>query len=186
MTISKDDASAALGEIDAAGARLQEVRAYGRAAPFLIIWGVVWIVCDLAVQFAPRFGYAWPVGVLIGTLASFAAGARLRKPSTRPGANAGSWRYFANWFLVMGFISTLFLVIPVTSARQVHSVFGLVFGFIYVGMGLWAGWRLLALGAALVALTLIGFFQIGAWYFLYMGLVGGGALLLGGLWLRKI
>ena len=67
-----------------------------------------------------------------------------------------------------------------------HSIFGLVFGCIYVAMGLWMGWRLAALGAVLVALTLIGFYLIGPWYPAFMGLVSGGALLLGGLWLRKI
>jgi hypothetical protein len=184
MSISKDDASTALGEINAAGLRLQEIRAYGRTAPFLIIWGVVWMVCDVGVQFAPGFGYTWMIGVVLGTIASFIAGAMLRRPKSEAGA--GSWRYFATWMLVMGFISALFFIVPVTSAREVHSVFGLVFGFIYVGMGFWTGWRLIALGAALVGLTFIGFYEVGVWYSLYMGLVSGGALLLGGLWLRKI
>jgi hypothetical protein len=86
----------------------------------------------------------------------------------------------------MGFIVALFFIVPVTSNREVHSIFGLVFGFLYVGFGLWTGWRLIVLGGALVALTLFGFYGVGHWYSLYMGLVGGGALLLGGLWFRRI
>ena len=77
-------------------------------------------------------------------------------------------------------------MIPVTSAKETHSVFGLLFGCLYVGMGIWTGWRLIALGVALVALTLVGFYAIGPWYSLYMGVVSGGALVLGGLWLRKL
>jgi hypothetical protein len=182
MTITKDDASQALSEIDAARSRLLQVKTYGRASPFLIIWGLVWMAADLAGQFEPRWTLAWPIGVLVGTIASFAAGFLLPRSAAEPGA----WRSFALWFVIFGFIVTLFLVVPVTGGVEVHSVFGLFFGFLYMGFGLWMGWRILALGAALVALTLIGYFEVKAWYFLYMGLVSGGALLLGGLWLRKI
>ncbi|HLY79325.1 MAG TPA: hypothetical protein VKQ70_08120 [Caulobacteraceae bacterium] len=180
MSITKDDASQALGEIDAADGRVREMRAYARAAPFLMIWGLVWMGCDLANQFAPQFALAWPIGIAIGSVASFVAGFRL------PRTGAADWRYFAVWWLVIGFIVALFFVIPVTSGREIHSVFGLVFGFIYVGMGLWTGWRLPALGVALAALTLIGFYEVTTWYGLYMGLVSGGALFLGGLWLRRV
>ena len=73
-----------------------------------------------------------------------------------------------------------------TSGREVHSVFGLVFGFIYWSSGIWTGWRMAALGVALVALTLVGFYAVRGWYSLYMGVVSGGALILGGLWLRRV
>jgi hypothetical protein len=182
MTITRDEASQALGEIDAADGRVRQSRAYARVAPFLIIWGLVWMACDLANQFAPQFYWAWPIGVALGTLASFVVGYRMGKTAS----DAGDWRNFLVWLLVMAFVAALFFVVPVTSGREVHSIFGLVFGFIYVGLGLWTGWRLLALGAALVVATFVGFYEIGVWYSLYMGLVSGGALLLGGLWLRKI
>ena len=48
MTITKDDAAQALGEIDAARSRVWQTKAYGYASPFLIIWGLVWMVADLA------------------------------------------------------------------------------------------------------------------------------------------
>ena len=182
MTITRDEASQALGEIDAADGRVKQARAYARVAPFLIIWGLVWMACDLANQFAPRLDWAWLAGIAVGTVASFVAGFSLSKSRT----GDGDWRNFVVWLVVMGFIAALFFIVPVTSGREVHSIFGIVFGFIYLGMGLWTGWRLLALGAALVVLTFVGFYEIGAWYSLYMGLVSGGALLLGGLWLRKI
>ena len=152
-----------------------------------MIWGVVWIVCNLAVQFAPTFYWSWPIGVTLGTIGSIGIGATMAKPKDGFSSQRGSWRHFANWLLVMGFIVALFCVIaPIRSNREAHSIFGLVFGFLYVGFGLWTGWRLIALGAALVALTLFGFYGVGHWYPLYMGLVAGGALFLGGLWLRRI
>ena len=186
MSITKDEASQALGEIEAARGRVWEVKAYGYASPFLIIWGLVWMAADCILQFEPRWELTWPIAVAVGAAASFFAGFSLPKPETRPGARAAGWRSFAIWFVVVGFIVSLFLVIPTASGRVTHSIFGLVFGFIYLAMGLWMGWRLAVLGAALVALTLVGFYFVGPWYALYMGLVSGGALLLGGLWLRRL
>jgi hypothetical protein len=184
MTITKDDASQALSEIDAAQVRVWQAKAYSRAAPFLIIWGAVWMVADILTQFEPGWGLSWPACILLGVVASFVVGAGF---SRRPDADrAGGWRQMASWLVVMAFIVTLFFVIPVTSNREIHSIFGLVFGFIYIAMGLWIGWRLAALGVVLAVLTLTGFYGVGAWYPLYMGLVSGGALVLGGLWLRRL
>lgn len=186
MTITKDDASRALDEIKAASGRARQMRGYARAAPFLILWGAIWMVCDLLAQFAPNWVLAWPIGALAGMVASTVLGIYLPKEIPDQGDQAGGWRFMASWALVMVFVVALFLVIPITSNREIHSVFGLVFGFIYVGIGIWGGWRMIALGAALIALALIGFYAVGHWYALFMGLVSGGALILGGLWLRRI
>jgi len=184
MTITKDAAAQALGEIDAARSRVFEAKGYANASPYLIIWGAVWMFADLAVQFAPArpAGYAWPIAIALGVIASIAAGFIQPKASN----STAMWRMILTWFVVAGFFVSLFLVIPVISGIEVHSIFGIVFGFLYMGVGLWMGWRMFALGAALAVLTLIGFYEVRAWYGLYMGLVSGGALILGGLWLRKI
>jgi hypothetical protein len=184
MTISKDAAAQALGEIEAARGRMFEARSYASASPFLIIWGAVWMFADLFMQFAPPalVNYGWPVGILVGMTASIAASFTLPK---RANTSVG-WRGFGLWGVIAGFFIVLFLVIPVTSGIEIHSIFGVVFGFLYMGFGLWMGWRIFALGAALAVLTLIGFYEVRAWYGLYMGLVSGGALILGGFWLRRL
>ncbi len=185
MSISKDDAARALGEIDQARGRLHEATAYEHAAPFLIIWGLVWLVADLLTQFAPRFRLAWTLCVVAGLVVSFVVGFVMGRKSVPAQAGTG-WRQAVTWIVVMAMVFSLFLVVPVTSVREVHSVFGLVFGFIYVIVGLWMGWRVAALGVALVALTLVGFYAVREWYALFMGVVAGGALILGGLWLRRL
>jgi hypothetical protein len=183
MTISRDEAAQALGEIEAARSRFWQAKSYGYAAPFLIIWGLVWMVADLTLQFEPTWGLAWPVAASLGTVASLVAGVSLPRPKAD---RARGWRNLGATLVVAGFFVALLNVIPITSGAEVHSIFGLVFGFLYMGAGLWLGWRLFALGAALAVLTLIGFFAVHEWYALYMGLVSGGALVLGGLWLRKL
>jgi hypothetical protein len=186
MSITKDDASQALSDIDAAAGRATEFKTYARIAPFLMIWGAVWMVCDLMTQFAPQWTAAWAIGVGAGTLASIGLGVFMPKQNATAAQRATSWRHTVSWLLVIAFVVALFQVIPLTSNREVHSVFGLVFGFVYVGLGLWTGWRMAALGVALISLTLIGFYAVGHWYWLYMGLISGGALFVGGLWLRRV
>jgi hypothetical protein len=186
MTITRDEATQALGEIDAATGRANEFKSYARMAPFLMIWGLVWLVCDLTVQFEPAWALAWPIGVAAGTVASTVIGFSLPREQRTSAERANAWRHMISWFLAIAFVLCLSMVIPTSSGREIHSLFGLVFGFIYVAIGIWTGWRMTVLGAALVALTLIGFFVVGHWYSLYMGLVSGGALIVGGLWLRRI
>jgi hypothetical protein len=186
MSISKDEAAQALGEVAAARSRVWQIKAYGYTSPFLIVWGAVWMAADLILQAEPGWALTWPTAVAVGALASLAVGFTLPRAASTDGGRRLDWRNFAVWGLVMGFIASLFFVLPPMGGRSQHSLFALLFGFIYLGMGLWMGWRLSALGAALVALTFIGFYAVGHWYLAFMGLVSGGALVLGGLWLRKI
>lgn len=185
MSISKDDAARALGEIDEARGRLRQATAYGHASPHLIVWGLVWLVADLVTQFAPDFGLTWAVCATAGAIASIVIGVRAGAKGGPDEAGLG-WRQGATWVLVLAMVASLFFVVPVTSGREVHSVFGLVFGFIYMIVGLWVGWRMVALGAALVVFTLVGFYAVRDWYPLFMGVVAGGALILGGAWLRRL
>jgi len=186
MSISKDEASAALSQIEAARGRVWEAKAYSHASPFLILWGVVWLGADLVTQFEPRWYWTWPVGVGLGAVASLVVGYATSRITTPKGQRGAAWRNVALWLVIMGFITGLFLVLPPVGGRVIHSIFGLLSGAVYAAMGLWLGWRLTALGVGLAALTLAGFFLVGSWYAAFMGLVCGGALILGGLWMRKL
>jgi hypothetical protein len=103
MTISKDDAARALGEIEAARGRVVEARSYANASPYLIIWGAVWMFADLVMEFAPAqlVSFGWPVAILVGVVASIAAS------FTQPKAvdNAMGWRAFGHWGVIAAFSS---------------------------------------------------------------------------------
>jgi hypothetical protein len=53
-------------------------------------------------------------------------------------------------------------------------------------MGVWKGPRFLITGIVVVALTLGGFYFLHDHFFPWMAVVGGGALILAGLWLRTV
>ena len=55
----------------------------------------------------------------------------------------------------------------------------------YCLAGLWFGRAFVAIGLAIIALTLIGYFFItGAFFLLWMAVVNGVGLIVGGLWMR--
>jgi hypothetical protein len=54
----------------------------------------------------------------------------------------------------------------------------------YFLSGLWIGSRLAVTGLALAVLTLVGYYLFPAYFLLWMAVVGGGALILAGAWLR--
>jgi len=55
----------------------------------------------------------------------------------------------------------------------------------YVLAGLWWGTRFIVTGIALALLTLGGYFLLREDFLLWMAVVGSGALLLAGVWLRR-
>lgn len=54
----------------------------------------------------------------------------------------------------------------------------------YMLHGLWSGLRWTVLGAAVTAISLVAYFFLAPWFHLVMAIAAGGALLLGGTWLR--
>jgi hypothetical protein len=191
MSITRDEAARALGEVDGVHERLREVTAYTYAAPYLIIWGVAWLIADVGTQLGPPAArsWIWPVVACVFAAGSIAVSVfqfRAAKPPLR--LRRPSVRVFGTMAAVVAFCVTLELVFWPYGPKQAHSMFGLVAGFAYVLEGLWLGWRLLLLGLALVGLTLFGFYALPLFggYLLFMGVVGGGALILGGLWLRRL
>ena len=61
MQISRDEATQALSDISDARARVEKLHDYSDAAPFLILWGLIWLVANSTTQFTPgtwRYGLA--------------------------------------------------------------------------------------------------------------------------------
>ena len=189
MTITKEDASQALGEIEGARGRLREAITYSYAWPYLVLWGLAWMVGDVGTEIAPRLGgWIWPATSTVFTAASIAYAFAQRRRSPYATGGRRDWRPMATAGTIMLFLVILTFAIEPVDAKRDHSVFGLFFGFAYIVQGLWRGWRLVVLGALLTALTLFAFYALPLWggYLTFMGVAGGGALVLGGLWLRKL
>ncbi len=84
------------------------------------------------------------------------------------------------------YFPVMYVVLGPLAARQTNAFISLFWAFAYMFAGAWVGWRLFAIGAVAAAAVVFGYLAIGAHYYLWMAACGGGTLIAGGLWLRKI
>jgi hypothetical protein len=191
MNIDKNEAAHALAAIDAAGARSTQLQHYRRFAPFLILWGAIWLLANSVSDLAPaQSGAIWLALTLLGAAASFWLGWRQHPAITensipRMRMDQG-WRWMLCFFVAIAFQVAVIAVLPPADGRQQDTFFSMFWTFLYMAIGAWTGWRLFAIGLAATLLILLGYYGVHSHYFLYMGCVSGGALMAGGLWLRRL
>jgi len=181
MPMTPNEAADALRDIEQTGRRSGEAFGYRYAAPYFIVWGVVWIVgyagTDLFGKQAP---WIWLVAIACGAIGSALAGrARPSRTST------SAWKSIALVAIIFLFIYATYVVMWPVGERQQSAFVPLLAGAVYSGVGVFAGVRWIIAGAAVAALTLAGFFLIHQHYDLWMAAVGGGGLVLAGLWMRS-
>lgn len=71
MNISRQDAAEALASVESADRRMDTLRAYRDAAPFLQLWGAVWFIANGTTDFwRHQDAKVWLVATCIGCLAS--------------------------------------------------------------------------------------------------------------------
>jgi drug/metabolite transporter (DMT)-like permease len=181
MSISPEDAATALREITSAQTRSATLSSYARFAPFLILWGAVWFFGYGASALLPedQGGLAWLPLVVLGSIGNYLL-------TRRQGSDRAGWRYGAFLGILALFIGAVFSIFGPVSPRQSGAFFPLLVALAYMLIGLWSGPRFVVSGFTLGALTLIGFFLLGRWFYAWMAVVGSGSLILMGLWLRRV
>lgn len=185
MSLSPQDAAAALADIEHARTRSLELRHYQTAAPHFFLWAAIWFVGYGLSNLAPQFGrFTWPVLLALGWLGSVVIG-RLATRHIDAARMKAFWGKF--WRLagvVMGFSVAILTVLRPHGLQQA-AFWPLLVAALYAAVGIYAGPRLLLIGIGLAILTMVGFFALTGWFLLWMAVVGSGALVLGGLWLRS-
>lgn len=184
MSIPPQEAADALRNVEHTQHHSAAAYGYQKSSPHLLLWGVIWII-GYAVSYArPTWHLFWPVLAAIGILGSFFIVWR----TSRAGYQASlGWRYGATFIAVFLFIAALFAILPPRSSLQIDAFFPLLLAICYVLMGIWTrGARMALLGLALGLLTIGGYFWLQHYFLLWMAAFGGGALILGGFWLRRV
>jgi hypothetical protein len=183
MPLSPTEAADALRDISQTEQHSSTLRGYEKASPYLILWGFIWLIGYSLSYVRPQWGIAWAVLSAIGVIASFVIGMRSRSEGNR----AGSWRFGATFLAIFFFIAALFAIMPPRDPMQVGAFFPILVALFYSLVGIWSyGQRMLITGVIIAVLTLIGFFYLPAYFTLWMAVVGGGGLILGGIWLRSV
>jgi len=183
MPLNPSEAADALRDIARTERRSSSAYGYRLASPHLILWGVVWAAGYGAMSVDPKWSVFWPALSLAGVAGSFLIGWRMRSA----GNAAFEWRYAATLVAVFVFIAAIFAIMPPKNDLQISAFFPLLTALLYALVGIWTrGLRMLVAGFAIAALTVAGYFCFPTHFLPWMAVVGGGGLILGGIWLRSV
>jgi hypothetical protein len=181
--IDSKQATEALTDIDEIVRRVRQSRIYNFSSLMLIMWGALVFAGYVTSHIWPRTnGLHWIVLDAIGLAGSLAIGASTRR---RAGVNTFSARFLVAFVLFAVFGCILSIGVGHLRPRQMDAFWPIYFMMVYTIAGLWFGYAFVAIGVGITALTLVGFFFAADWFNLWMAVVDGGGLMLGGLWMRR-
>ena len=195
MSLSPGQAAENLREIERTERRSAEAHEYAASSPQFILWGLIWMAGYAGSYLLPHYGFVgainwlWLGLIVIGIVGSSILGRRRYRhlsPEARAKGKAISLRWGMTMLVFYAFLFAVFAVMrprnPVVSAAFIP----LLIAAIYAVVGIWRGLRFLYAGIALAVLTLGGWFFLPQYFLLWMAAVGGGSLILTGLWLRRV
>jgi hypothetical protein len=179
MTVSRKEALEALRDIEAVRNRSSALRQYALVAPHFFLWGIIWAVGYGIADFMPaRASTAWSVLLPLGGVAGFVITRRMR-------GRSGGKQFAAAAVTILLFLLATFAIMSPLSSRQIAAFVPLVMATGYALVGIWFGLRFVVAGAVIAAATLIGFFFLSHHFSIWMAGVGGGSLILAGIWFRR-
>lgn len=183
--IDPKEAAQALNDIEQIVQRVRQSRIYDIASQIMIAAGVLVLAGNVANYVSPRHSATIWVAVNVLTVASVAA---LTTMSGRPArVQAYDFRVLAAFLLFYAFGILCCGVLGHYGPRELGAFWPIYFMLFYCIAGLWFGRVFIAIGLAIIALTLTGYFFIeGGAFLLWMAAVNGGGLIVSGLWMRRI
>lgn len=185
MNLTRDEAASRLREIEAARSHSLTLFNYGLASPYFLLWGAMWIVAGGVGAASPgNAGIGWLIADFVGLAGTgYLVVSQTRRNPERDGRRS-MFRFVAIALVLAAFIVlTLKVFAPVTGV-QVQTFITLLVAAIYAFAGCWFGLRYAVVGSVLALLA------IGALHFapahlpLIVSLLGGGAIILAGVWMR--
>lgn len=188
MNVSNENAAESLKIVREVAAQTRKAVAASYAAPFLIMWGVIWILGFGTVHlFGAWGGYFFialdvlGVGMMIWMIRRWkkSAPTRLSKDDDT------GWRVFWLWAALAVFVTFWVVLLWPLTGIQI-CVFACTAGmYVWVMMGLWFKSNFMIwLGLLLAALTVLGYYVFTSFFNLWMGVTGGGALMTTGLYFK--
>jgi hypothetical protein len=178
------EAAQALNDIEDIVQRVRQSRIYEIASQIMIAAGVLVLAGNLANYAAPRYGsFIW---ITVNVLNVAVAAALSTMGNDKAGLQPFDVRVLAAFLMFYAFGILCSGVLGHFGPRELGAFWPIYFMLFYCLAGLWFGRAFIAMGLAIIALTLIGYFFVeGAAFLLWMAAVNGGGLILSGLWMRR-
>ena len=183
-SIDAKQAASALSEIDFIAQRVRQSTIYDIASLMMIWWGALVFAGNIATYLWPRHAaYIWPTVNIMGVAGTIVISALVY---ARTGVRAMYGQVLVAYVLFFAFGILCSQVFGHYGPREMGAFWPIYFMLFYVLAGMWFGYAFVAIGLGISALTLIGYFFVGGFAFLlWMAVVNGGGLVLGGLWMRR-
>ena len=186
MNISATEAEEALAAIQSMMQKTRHSIASSGAYIFLLVTGIIWLVGFLSTQFLPKeiVGYIWTGMSLLGTALGVLLGTRMGRRVRSPSENAYAKRIVIFWLLLVFYGIAAIAVARPTDGKQLTMFIIL---FIMVGqlaMGLLFSFSYVWWALPITVLALIGYFLLPGIFYLWMAIVGGGGMIVLGLYIR--
>jgi hypothetical protein len=184
MTVDPDDAAASLRDVASVERRMREAMAYARSSSILMYWGMLVVVGYLFNHVdPPHAGKAWAAIIGLGVIGTIGMRVQMKRA-----AGESLWDMRINYamLVLVAYGIVWSIVLGPLGPREMGVFWPTLFMFGYIVAGLWLGHFFIYCGLAVTALTMVGYFWLGPWFYLWMAAVGGGGLIAGGIWLRRV
>ena len=186
MTISPSEAEETLAAIQTMTQKTRRSIASGSAYISLIITGIVWLIGFSATQFltAPLIVWIWVVTSIVGSAFATFLGIRTGKRVHIASSAVTGKRIAIFWGLLTLFAAAIIAVARPTEGKQITLLIILLAMIGQMGMGLLLSFSATWWTVPVAAVALVGYFFAFDWFFLWMGLLGGGVMIAVGLYIR--
>jgi hypothetical protein len=187
MKVTPSEAEEALAAIQVITQRTRRSIASSGAHISLIITGVVWLIGFICTQFLSGaiVAYVWIglsiLGSLLATFLNMRTGQRVRSPS----AGATTRRIGMTWLLLAVYCLAAIAIAWPLDGKQLTAFIVLFVLIGWLTMGLQLSFTPIWPGLVVIALLLGGYFLLPEYFYLWVGLLGGGGMIALGLYIRS-
>jgi hypothetical protein len=186
MDISPTEAQEALAAIQTMVQKTRRSISRSGAYAFLIVWGAVWLAGFLCSHFLPNdtAGYIWLGLDVLGGLMSAVVALRMNQQVRSPSAAASGKRIGWFWLLLFFYCSAAIGVAWPVDGKQM-AMFIILFVMVgWIAMGTLLSFVSTWWGLAGTALALVGYLFLPDIFYLWMAALGGGGMIVLGLYIR--
>ena len=186
MKISPGEAEESLKAIQNVMRKTRRSISSSGAYLFLIFTGMIWLIGFLATQFLPAetAGNIWAGTSILGTILAFYIGSRNGKRVRSASTSLYAKRIVMFWLFLSLFCIACIIIAEPSDTKQTIMFITLFIMIGQLGMGLLFSFSTVWWVFPITILVLIGYFFLPEFFYLWMGMLVGGGMVILGLYIR--